>query len=392
MHIILDWMISIFIVFILYYFDIVERIYNIYNKCKENYVYYYINQNKNNKMNLVGLTNLGNTCYLNTCIQLLKNTHELNDILNNKIEFSRYNQNIPDKNVLIEWNKLQHQLCNDTNKSIRPADFVNCIRKNAAIKKRVLFTGISQNDMPEFLQFFIECIHTSISRPVDILIEGTPKTEMDITANECYRMLQTTYRKEYSEVFDIFYGIYVSEIISLNTNQRCSITPEQFFILDLPIVYENMGATTLYDCFDFFIKPDKLIGDNAWFNEKKGKKEDILKRNIFWSFPQFLVITLNRFSIDGSHKINTLIDIPINDLDLSKYVNGYDAYKYKYDLVGIGNHMGNINGGHYTAFVKNPYNRWASYDDDIVYPIPDISSIISPAAYCLFYRIKNNGL
>ena len=38
----------------------------------------------------------------------------------------------------------------------------------------------------------------------------------------------------------------------------------------------------------------------------------------------------------------------------------------KYELFGICNHRGSINGGHYTASVKNISNQWVNYDDNNV--------------------------
>ena len=47
-----------------------------------------------------------------------------------------------------------------------------------------------------------------------------------------------------------------------------------------------------------------------------------------------------------------MVDFPLNNLDLSKYVVGYDKNSFKYDLYGICNHSGGSAGGHYTAYVK----------------------------------------
>ena len=44
---------------------------------------------------------------------------------------------------------------------------------------------------------------------------------------------------------------------------------------------------------------------------------------------------------------NHISNISINNLDLSKYVVGYDSVTY-YDLYGICNHSGGTMSGHYT--------------------------------------------
>jgi ubiquitin C-terminal hydrolase len=139
-----------------------------------------------------------------------------------------------------------------------------------------------------------------------------------------------------------------------------------------------------------FCKTEVLEGDNAWFNESTGSKEDIKKQFSFWNFPKILVISLKRFSPDGTQKINNNIEFPLNDLDLSNYVRGYNASSYKYDLYGVCNHMGGVMGGHYTAFVKHAENKWIHFNDSSVELVDDPNKIITPLAYCLFYRKKNN--
>jgi ubiquitin C-terminal hydrolase len=110
---------------------------------------------------------------------------------------------------------------------------------------------------------------------------------------------------------------------------------------------------------------------------------------MFWNFPKILVITLKRFSYDGMSKIDNIVDFPLEDLDLSKYVTGYNSSSYIYDLYGVCNHIGNVYMGHYTAFAKNSMDEWVHYNDSSVEIVKDKKMIITPMAYCLFYRKKN---
>jgi ubiquitin carboxyl-terminal hydrolase 8 len=220
-------------------------------------------------------------------------------------------------------------------------------------------------------------------------IRGVSQNSTDKLAVACYGMLKTVYEKEYSEIMDLFYGIYVSQIVSLN-NKLQSAKPESFFILDLPIP-EQLSKVSLYDCFDSFTCSELLSGDNAWYNETTKEKESVTKSMTFWNFPKILVITLKRFSSDGTNKITSLIDFPLDNLDLSKYVKGYNPHQYIYDLYGVCNHIGGVMGGHYTSFVKNSEEQWIHYNDTSVSQVSSVSQIITPMTYCLFYRKKNNS-
>jgi ubiquitin carboxyl-terminal hydrolase 8 len=345
--------------------------------------------NKYKNKGYTGIDNLGNTCFLNSCLQVLNHTYELHEILDSDIKSRYLKKNLPDANILNEWNDLRNVMWSG-NGIVSPNKFVHNVHEIANVKGREIFTGWAQNDMPEFLLFMIECIHNSYSRSINMRINGNSENPIDDMAIQCYSMLQNIYNKEYSEIMDLFYGIYMSEIISMDGNKRLAIKPEHYFILDLPVLDNNNLANNLYDCFDMFCKTEILEGDNAWFNETTNSKEDIKKQFSFWNFPKILVISLKRFSPDGTQKIHSNIDFPLENLDLSKYVRGYNASTYKYDLYGVCNHMGGVTGGHYTAFAKHAENKWIHFNDNSVELVDDVSKIITPLAYCLFYRKKNN--
>lgn len=335
---------------------------------------------QNVEKGLTGLMNLGNTCFLNSCVQALSHTYELTDF----IESEKYKKNLKDKdtNIIInEWNDLRTVMWSK-NGIVSPKRFVHNIQTIAAEKNRDLFTGFAQNDLPEFLLFLIECMHNSISRNVKMNIKGSIKNSLDKLATSCYKMLQKIYSKEYSEIMEMFYGISVSELSYLDKDEIISYTPESFFILDLEIPIPN---ASIYDCLNSFTQYEILDGDNAWYNEKTKKKHGVKKRITFWSFPKILIITFKRFSIDGQRKRQDLITFPLNELVLSNYVSGYNASQYVYDLYGVCNHSGGPQGGHYTAFVKTK-KQWCLFDDSNVKQKVDESKIITPKAYCLFYR------
>jgi ubiquitin C-terminal hydrolase len=292
--------------------------------------------------------------------------------------------------ITSEWKDLCYVMWSG-NGVVSPNKFVFNVHRIAEIKKKDIFTGFAQNDMPEFLLFMMDCMHNSLSRPVNMRINGKTENDVDEMAIQCYDMLKDTYSREYSEIMEIFYGVYVSEIVSADGLIKHAMKPESYFMLDLPILDGDRLATNLYECFDMFSKEEIMENENAWFNEKTGQKENIIKKISFWNFPKVLVIALKRFTPDGQYKINQSIDFP-ESLDLSRYVRGYNAASFEYDLYGVCNHMGGPTGGHYTSFVKNAENKWIHYNDRSVESVGVFGEIVTPLAYCLFYRQKNNSV
>ena len=335
---------------------------------------------------LSGLANLGNTCFANSCVQILSHTYELNSFLGAGTYKAKLKR-VPESALLVEWDELRKMLWSD-NCIISPGKFIKTIQKVAQIKGVDLFTGFSQNDLPEFLLFLIDCFHTSLSREIRMTISGTPSNTTDNIAIQCFEMIKNMYSKEYSEIWNLFYAVHVSEISDLKTGESLKITPEPYFIIDLPIP-ANKNSTTLIDCFNLYVEGEILDGENGWINDATKERIDIRKRIQFWSFPSVLVIDLKRFNT-RFQKSQVLVTFPIDNLDLSEYVIGYKKQSYKYELYGVCNHSGGVMGGHYTAYVKNANGKWYHFNDTSVSEVGLPESIVSPKAYVLFYRKKEN--
>jgi ubiquitin C-terminal hydrolase len=200
---------------------------------------------------------------------------------------------------------------------------------------------------------------------------------------KCFEMVKNTYSKDYSEIWNLFYAVNVSEITRVDNGKVLSMNPEPFFMVDLPIPPKNKSPS-LIDCFNHYVEGEIIQG---YTDEETKEKIDIRKKILFWSFPNVLAIDLKRFN-NRFQKNQIYVTFPLDDLDLSDYVIGYKKQNFKYELYGVCNHSGGVMGGHYTSYVKNANEKWYHYNDTSVTEVGINESIVSPKAYVLFYRKK----
>ncbi|KAL1568811.1 ubiquitinyl hydrolase 1 [Salvia divinorum] len=156
-------------------------------------------------------------------------------------------------------------------------------------------------------------------------------------------------------------------------------------------------AVSLFSCLDAFLKEEPLGPDDMWYCPQCKEHRQASKKLDLWRLPDILVIHLKRFSYSKwlKNKLDTNVDFPIQNLDVSKYVKSIDASagRHMYELYGISNHYGGLGGGHYSAYCKliDGENRWYHFDDSHVSPVSE-SEIKTSAAYLLFYeRVKHNS-
>ena len=340
-------------------------------------------EEKNINLKKCGLANLGNTCFINSILQILLRISELNNLLNDKSYRNRINNDI-NSLLLIEWDSLREEMLEGINEVISPNRFLMVIQHIAKIKNIDVFSGYYQNDVQEFLLFVIDCFHLALKKNIQITIKGVCQTKQDELAIKCYKKIQQMYENDYSEIFNMFHGIHVSQIFN-ESGDLISNNPETFYSIDLPLPLLNDNKNpSLEECFDLYTSDEILDEDNMYFDERINQKIVAKKKILFWSLPKILIIDIKRFSA-RIIKLQQLLNFPLDNFNLSKYVIGYNSDEYVYDLFGICNHSGGVSGGHYTSFVKDN-NNWYLCNDTQIIKVDDLNKIITPKAYCLFYK------
>lgn len=159
---------------------------------------------------------------------------------------------------------------------------------------------------------------------------------------------------------------------------------------------EKIKPLNINDCLEHFRLTEKLEKNNEWYCKDCKKHQQAFKKLELFYTPKLLVLHLKRFEYSAmgryrtyADKIGTIIDFPLDNLDLSPYIIGPDSSKAIYDLYAVSQHYGSCGGGHYTAICKNN-GRWYDFNDSSVSASSE-SSVVNAAAYLLFYRRRDQN-
>ncbi|MGH0174594.1 UNVERIFIED_CONTAM: hypothetical protein FKN15_002093 [Acipenser sinensis] len=157
--------------------------------------------------------------------------------------------------------------------------------------------------------------------------------------------------------------------------------------------HQKKAATVaLRDCIELFTTMETLGEHDPWYCPTCKKHQQATKKFDLWSLPRILVVHLKRFSYNRCwrDKLDTVVDFPVRDLNMSEFVSDPKAGPYIYDLIAVSNHYGGMGGGHYTAYAKNKADElWYYFDDSSVSSASE-DQIVTKAAYVLFYQRRDN--
>ncbi|XP_026780392.1 ubiquitin carboxyl-terminal hydrolase 2a isoform X2 [Pangasianodon hypophthalmus] len=331
---------------------------------------------------LVGLKNLGNTCFMNSILQCLSNTHSLRDYcLHNSHRRDLNNNNRTNTALMEEFAKLiQTMWTSSTSDAVSPSEFKTQIQRYAP-----RFVGYNQQDAQEFLRFLLDGLHNEVNR-VTVRPRATTEDFDHLPDDEKGKKMWSKYlEREDSKIVDLFVGQLKSSLTCTECGY-CSTVFDPFWDLSLPIS-KGYGEVSLMDCVRLFTKEDVLDGDEKPTCYRCKARRKCTKKFTIQKFPKILVLHLKRFSEARvrSSKLSTFVNFPMKDLDLREFASDRSSSAV-YNLYAVSNHSGTTMGGHYTAYCCNPDSgEWYTFNDSRVTPMSS-SQVRSSDAYVLFYE------
>jgi len=340
---------------------------NIYNETSS------LNRELNSIINsTIGLNNLGNTCFMNTCLQnLIHSEYFIKRLISKKSSISRSTP------ITYYFFNLCQEL-SISSRAVSPSKF-----KEKFGLKHHLFAGYGQNDTQEFCRVLLEDMNSELNevkkkKPyVELTTSGKSKIQCDKEFDENFR------GRENSIVMDSFYG----QIINIFTC-KCNFKDYSFQkVLDLPLLLQSSSSVSIMSLLEDYFEDEKIKFETKC--EKCGKKTVHLKEIRFSQPPNILILSLQRINPRTKRKNSCAVSFP-EILDINKFIDGDCGHSKEgqYILYGIGNHSGTINFGHYYAYIKLNDKYWYEFNDSYVRRIGDINNN-STTAYTLFYKKRN---
>ena len=143
----------------------------------------------------------------------------------------------------------------------------------------------------------------------------------------------------------------------------------------------------LYNCFQLYTKKETLY-DIDWFCEGCNSMQICEKQLSIYNLPIYLIIQIDRFAIKKINNKNTVdntyLSIPINNLDLTKFVEGPDKNKvnYNYNLYAI-IYKDISSKNEFTYCNCKNGNKWILFKDN---KISIANELINKNVHFLFYK------
>ena len=344
---------------------------------------------------LIGLNNVGSTCFMNATLQCLLHISELNlyflneypndyNILRTKNSSSETMGNISLAyyNVINEV-YLKSIQCNNNyymnNNSFAPNEF-----KETLGKYNSQFRYYEANDSKDLILYLLQTFHEELNYfgdqpfPVNLLRPN------QLNRADTFNYFNNTYNiQNFSIVSKLFYGTYENIIKCCNCNKMYFSYQKFEFISFSTYNYRN-GIFNIYNGFQDNQAIQYLQGNNKYFCPSCQNLYDGETCCKIITPPSKLIINIDY----GKNKINNVKQLIFDEtIDITSFINFDSGKKIIYQISGVCTHLGSSGPtGHYIAYCRNKQTgMWYNFNDSFV-RLCDKNEIYRGSPYLLVYE------
>eukprot|EP01118_Nematostelium_gracile_P016981 TRINITY_DN7131_c0_g1_i1.p1 TRINITY_DN7131_c0_g1~~TRINITY_DN7131_c0_g1_i1.p1 ORF type:complete len:918 (-),score=273.75 TRINITY_DN7131_c0_g1_i1:43-2796(-) len=198
-----------------------------------------------------GLSNLGNTCFMNSSIQCLSNTAPLTEYFLNNVYKEDVNRDNPlgmKGEIADQYATLIKDLWAGTHSSVAPRDFKWKLERFAP-----QFSGYQQHDSQELLAFLLDGLHEDLNRVKDKPYRENPEVDERPETDVAKEAWENHKARNNSIIVDWFQSQLRSTLVCPDC-KRVSITFDPFMYLSLPL---PIKTTKIIPVTIYFLDPTK---------------------------------------------------------------------------------------------------------------------------------------
>ena len=321
-----------------------------------------------------GIVNVGNSCYLNSVLQVLANVEAIRE---------SYCPAPPEPRLASSFGEV---ICEMTTASASPVGsrFILDLRSAMVIKDTdKKYTGTNQEDAAECFNHLVDALYeenctSAMKKTLTKTIPIDPEETLTAWSNRIWKVRSEGCR------YNLMRDLFETQILATLTCKRCGetrYTMSSSWLVDMAVVsQQGKRLTSLREMFSDYAKESEVeikcqhCGDQ---NTPHTKKDRIFR------FPNVLVIHMSRFQYRGkaSEKLTHAIDFPASFKTRDQEEGSAD-----YDLASTIHHSGSAGGGHYTATVKANGDWWKCDDERVNKITPQAVQADKMSPYILLYQ------
>ena len=388
---------------------------------------------------LMGLKNVGATCYMNATLQCFSQIDSLVDYFKYKPYIEVVIKKYSDQNKLCLTESFKELIENlwPSNPFYIKREYVSRNSNNSyfapyIFKEKIsamneLFKGVQANDSKDLVNFIIMTLHEEMNRAEkkgpnnnDFMNNIMVQTNKQLVLQNFLKSFQEENKSKISDLFyaqnntmtqcqqckeikynfqTYFFLIFpLEEVRKFNIeykknqfiqtyNYMNNMNPVLFqqMLNNFLINIQNQNSVNIYTCFEYSQKVEYFMGENAMYCNRCNAQCPASYMTKLYTGPQILIVILNR-GIGIQFKVKLEFN---QTLDLSKYIEEKRT-GYLYNLIGVVTHMGESGAsGHFIACCKSPIDGvWYRYNDDLVSQVYNFKQEIMDYAmpYILFFQ------